>query len=202
MIHILRSRTHDSSYALYHIGQQATPGVKQFAETGKSDVLDSVVGEQQQQTNAPKTTTKYDKRKFIWQLCANSNSMRNGIGGGLERSVFDEFNIPAVLVGDGRQEAKFFVDSNHSLVSLMTRIVPSPDWFIGVDSFQLCVGGSWIDTVTVEMDPLDAGTDNGFTFTAPNGQHRRKVSSIASLHATQHIRRAVSSIRRANDYRR
>ncbi|XP_046811667.1 uncharacterized protein LOC111683107, partial [Lucilia cuprina] len=34
--------------------------------------------------------------------------------------------------------------------------------------FQLCVGGSWIDTVTVEMDPLDAGTDNGFTFTAPN----------------------------------
>lgn len=38
-----------------------------------------------------------------------------------------------------------------------------------VDSFlQLCVGGSWIDTVTVELDPLDAGTDNGFTFTAPN----------------------------------
>lgn len=33
---------------------------------------------------------------------------------------------------------------------------------------QLCVGGSWIDTVTVELDPLDAGTDNGFTFTAPN----------------------------------
>lgn len=38
-----------------------------------------------------------------------------------------------------------------------------------VDSLlQLCVGGSWIDTVTVELDPLDAGTDNGFTFTAPN----------------------------------
>lgn len=38
-----------------------------------------------------------------------------------------------------------------------------------MDSFlQLCVGGSWIDTVTVELDPLDAGTDNGFTFTAPN----------------------------------
>lgn len=33
---------------------------------------------------------------------------------------------------------------------------------------QLCVGGSWMDSVTVELDPLDAGTDNGFTFTAPN----------------------------------
>lgn len=25
-----------------------------------------------------------------------------------------------------------------------------------------------MDSVTVELDPLDAGTDNGFTFTAPN----------------------------------
>lgn len=163
-------RTHDASYALFHIGQQATAGVKQFAETGKSDLLDSIVGEQQQQQ-------MHYQQLQQQQNAANGNSfagfvptasaVRGGAGAG-ERSVFDEFNIPAVLVGDGRQETKFFVDSNHSMVSLMTRIVPSPDWFIGVDSFQLCVGGSWIDTVTVEMDPLDAGTDNGFTFTAPN----------------------------------
>lgn len=77
---------------------------------------------------------------------ATANAMKSGGGGGAaggigagvgERSVFDEFNIPAVLTGDGRQETKFFVDSNHSLVSLITRIVPSPDWFIGVDSFQV-----------------------------------------------------------------
>ncbi|XP_050324167.1 spondin-1 [Bactrocera neohumeralis] len=165
-------RTHDASYALFHIGQQATAGVKQFAETGKSDLLDSIVGEQQQQQ-------MHYQQLQQQQNAANGNSfagfvptasaVRGGAGAGAgERSVFDEFNIPAVLVGDGRQETKFFVDSNHSMVSLMTRIVPSPDWFIGVDSFQLCVGGSWIDTVTVEMDPLDAGTDNGFTFTAPN----------------------------------
>ncbi|XP_039955750.1 spondin-1 [Bactrocera tryoni] len=165
-------RTHDASYALFHIGQQATAGVKQFAETGKSDLLDSIVGEQQQQQ-------MHYQQLQQQQNAANGNSfagfvptasaVRGGAGAGAgERSVFDEFNIPAVLVGDGRQETKFFVDSNHSMVSLMTRIVPSPDWFIGVNSFQLCVGGSWIDTVTVEMDPLDAGTDNGFTFTAPN----------------------------------
>uniref|UniRef100_A0A0K8UNA0 Spondin-2 n=1 Tax=Bactrocera latifrons TaxID=174628 RepID=A0A0K8UNA0_BACLA len=165
-------RTHDASYALFHIGQQATAGVKQFAETGKSDLLDSIVGEQQQQQ-------MHYQQLQQQQNAVNGNSFagfvptasaaRGGAGAVTgERSVFDEFNIPAVLVGDGRQETKFFVDSNHSMVSLMTRIVPSPDWFIGVDSFQLCVGGSWIDTVTVEMDPLDAGTDNGFTFTAPN----------------------------------
>ncbi|EDV98079.1 GH22917 [Drosophila grimshawi] len=158
-------RTHNANYALYHIGQPATAGVKQFAETGKTDLLDSNAGEQQQQ-----------------QMQAQKSNMVTGsgvgVGAGLaagaatatmsERSVFDEFSLPAIQLGEGRSEAKVFVDSNHSLVSLMTRIVPSPDWFVGVDSFELCVGGSWIDTVTVELDPLDAGTDNGFTFTAPN----------------------------------
>lgn len=103
-------------------------------------------------------------------------------------NVLDEFVIPAITSGSGRSEGRMFMDSNHTLVSLVTRIVPSPDWFVGVDSFQvrlsiyyatavnlynttqsqLCVGGSWMDSVTVELDPLDAGTDNGFTFTAPN----------------------------------
>ncbi|XP_065369157.1 spondin-1 [Calliphora vicina] len=156
-------RTHDSTFALYHIGQQATSGVKQFAETGKSDILDTLQGEkqqQQQQTSKQQLNTARSNASN-----KNNNSNNKNLG---ERSVFDEFNLPAIMTGAGRTEAKFFVDSNHSLVSLMTRIVPSPDWFIGVDSFQLCVGGSWIDTVTVEMDPLDAGSDNGFTFTAPN----------------------------------
>lgn len=52
-------------------------------------------------------------------------------------SVFDEFVLPAILSGGGRSEGKIFVDSNHTMVSLVTRIVPSPDWFIGVDSFQV-----------------------------------------------------------------
>uniref|UniRef100_A0A8D8PUM1 Spondin-2 n=3 Tax=Cacopsylla melanoneura TaxID=428564 RepID=A0A8D8PUM1_9HEMI len=50
----------------------------------------------------------------------------------------------------------------------MSHMIPSPDWFIGIDSFNLCVDGNWLDSITIEVDPLDAGTDNGFTFTAPN----------------------------------
>lgn len=33
---------------------------------------------------------------------------------------------------------------------------------------QLCENGHWLDNTTVELYPLDAGTDNGFTFTAPD----------------------------------
>ena len=53
-------------------------------------------------------------------------------------------------------------------VSMMSKLVPSPDWFVGVDSIDLCSNGRFLDSVTVESDPFDAGTDNGFTFTSPN----------------------------------
>ncbi|XP_065331986.1 spondin-2 [Cloeon dipterum] len=123
-------RTHDSSFALFELGKKASPGVKLFAETGRSELLD-----------------------------AQSQGAKG---------VYDEFAAPPITKGAASVEAKFFLDGNHSKVSLMTRIVPSPDWFIGVDSFDLCTDGKWIDTVTLELDPIDAGTDNGFTFTAPN----------------------------------
>lgn len=82
--------------------------------------------------------------------------------------TMDVFGAPAISQGAGRTEAEFFVDGNHSRVSIMARMIPSPDWFIGVDSFDLCVDGNWLDSITIEVDPIDAGTDNGFTFTAPN----------------------------------
>ncbi|XP_017039181.1 uncharacterized protein LOC108086694 [Drosophila ficusphila] len=169
-------RTHNANYALYHIGQPATAAVKQFAESGRTDLLDSSAGEQQQQQMQLQMLTGISPPGATSSSSTTTFNTTSTSGGGTtssttnnnERSVFDEFSMPAIPLGAGRSEAKVFVDSNHSLVSLMTRIVPSPDWFIGVDSFELCVGGSWIDTVTVELDPLDAGTDNGFTFTAPN----------------------------------
>lgn len=39
-------------------------------------------------------------------------------------------------------------------VSLMSRIIPSPDWFIGIDSFDLCVNGNWLDSITIEVSIL------------------------------------------------
>uniref|UniRef100_A0A1B6CB16 Spondin domain-containing protein n=1 Tax=Clastoptera arizonana TaxID=38151 RepID=A0A1B6CB16_9HEMI len=85
-----------------------------------------------------------------------------------EGGILDVFNAPPISTGSGRTETEFFVDGNHTTVSLMSRIIPSPDWFVGVDSFNLCVDGNWLDSITIEVDPIDAGTDNGFTFTAPN----------------------------------
>lgn len=50
----------------------------------------------------------------------------------------------------------------------MVRIVPSPDWFVGVDSLDLCEGSRWKEQVALDLYPHDAGTDSGFTFSSPN----------------------------------
>lgn len=83
-------------------------------------------------------------------------------------SVYDQFIASAVASGEGKTRVVFFVDPQHSLVSMMTHLIPSPDWFVGVDSFDLCVASEWLDAVSLTLTPLDAGTDNGLTFTSPS----------------------------------
>jgi hypothetical protein len=39
-------------------------------------------------------------------------------------------------------------------VSLITKIVPSPDWFIGLDSLDLCREGEFIDQISLEVSVL------------------------------------------------
>ena len=37
---------------------------------------------------------------------------------------------------------------------MMSKLVPSPDWFVGLDSLNLCENGHFIDSVTVEVSHL------------------------------------------------
>ncbi|KAJ9573470.1 hypothetical protein L9F63_009130 [Diploptera punctata] len=99
-----------------------------------------------------------------------------------EDGVFDQFNGPSIPTGEGHSETQFFVNGNHTKVSVAMRIVPSPDWFVGLDSLQLCRTGYWVDSLSIQARPLDAGTDSGFTFTAPNWptEPRQKISYITS----------------------
>merc|ERR1711892_520153 len=75
---------------------------------------------------------------------------------------------PSIQQGEGRTETLIFVDGNNTKLSLMTAIVPSPDWFIGLASLELCQDGDWLDYARLDASPMDAGTDNGLTFTSPN----------------------------------
>ena len=69
----------------------------------------------------------------------------------------------------GKTFAVFRVDSKHHLVSLVSMIYPSPDWFVGVSGLELCLGnGSWVEQKILNLYPYDAGTDSGPTYISPD----------------------------------
>jgi spondin-1 len=54
------------------------------------------------------------------------------------------------------------------LVSLVSTLYPSPDWFVGISGLELCLSnGSWVDQRTLHLYPYDAGTDNGPVYVSP-----------------------------------
>ncbi|XP_035280908.1 spondin-2b isoform X1 [Anguilla rostrata] len=98
------------------------------------------------------------------------------------QSVYGVFSAPAVIGGTGQTSSEFEVFTRHSLLSFIIRIVPSPDWFVGVDSLNLCEAGHWKENVSLDLFPYDAGTDSGFTFSSPNFETipQEKVTEITS----------------------
>lgn len=76
---------------------------------------------------------------------------------------------------------RFNVKTDYPLVTLVTMIAPSPDWFAGVSGLSLLDGnGQWIEELTVTLYPLDAGSDSGSYYTAPN-QDTSPKEAISSL---------------------
>ena len=57
---------------------------------------------------------------------------------------------------------------DHPLVTLVSMIAPSPDWFVGVAGLSLLEDGVWLRSKTVTLYGYDAGTDSGARFTSPD----------------------------------
>lgn len=84
-------------------------------------------------------------------------------------------NALAVISGSGARSPgtvtirDVVVRLEHPLITLVTMIAPSPDWFVGVSGYSLLNGlGHWTDGRTVVLYPLDAGTDSGPSYASPN----------------------------------
>jgi len=61
-------------------------------------------------------------------------------------------------------EFQFDITTDYPLVTLVSMVAPSPDWFVGVDGLSLRAQGDWEDSITVELAVYDAGTDDGLSF--------------------------------------
>ena len=75
---------------------------------------------------------------------------------------------PALGTTPNSTSMTIVLDEQHPLVSLVTMIAPSPDWFVGVDGLDLREAEGWVPGITVQLLAWDAGTDSGTAYTSPN----------------------------------
>lgn len=63
--------------------------------------------------------------------------------------------------------ARFSASRDHPLVTLVTMVAPSPDWFTGVSGLALLdANDQWRDRIEVDVYPYDAGTDDGADYSS------------------------------------
>ncbi|KAJ8276273.1 hypothetical protein COCON_G00080250 [Conger conger] len=84
------------------------------------------------------------------------------------RAVGGMYRTAGVATATGHSSTELLLQPRYPQLSMMVKIVPSPDWFVGVDSVNLCEGDRWRQEVSFDLHPFDAGTDSGFTFSSPN----------------------------------
>jgi hypothetical protein len=75
-----------------------------------------------------------------------------------------------VLLGDGiplspgSVTLEFEIGRDFPLVTLVSMLAPSPDWFTGVHDLSLIEGGDWVGGRVVTLFVYDAGTDSGVSY--------------------------------------
>jgi len=118
---LISGYSHRPEYHLFRLGESASLAVKEFAEKGTTEVLDKT------------------------QVSAYNHDSHDDF------VVLDGFSAPPIESGAGSTQASIFLDGNHTRVSVMAKMVPSPDWFVGLDSLNLCENGHFVETVTIEV---------------------------------------------------
>ena len=68
----------------------------------------------------------------------------------------------------GSVSLEFEITPEFPQVTLVSMIAPSPDWFVGVAGLELCVDGSWVESLEVDLYAYDAGSDSGVNYTSPD----------------------------------
>lgn len=66
----------------------------------------------------------------------------------------------------------FTATQKFPLLTLVSMIAPSPDWFVGVHDLPLFRNNRWVQELVVELLPYDAGTDSGTSYASPDRDTR------------------------------
>lgn len=74
----------------------------------------------------------------------------------------------AVALSPDQIVTSFEIDQNNPLITLVTMIAPSPDWFVGTHGLALRDDDGWMNFIEVDLWAYDSGTDSGANYTSGN----------------------------------
>lgn len=80
-----------------------------------------------------------------------------------------------VGLSPGAATVEVTVSDARPLVSVVSMLAPSPDWFVGVSGLDLRTADGWTDRVTVDLVVYDAGTDDGPTYAAEDAARAERA---------------------------
>lgn len=147
--------THNAQASFWGIGDLASPGIKQMAETGRTDILGSEI------EAAIDAGTAGEFLNYPWWFCPGETTH----------------------VNCGDTTVEFEADKDFPLVTFVSMLGPSPDWFVGVSGLSLRDdNGHWLKELVVDLNPLDAGTRdaNRFKMRGPLTDPPGPVSEITT----------------------
>ena len=103
----------------------------------------------------------------------------------------------------GRIMTAFETTQAHPLLSFVTMIAPSPDWFTGAADIALIKDGEWIAELKLPLWAWDAGTDSGTTYASKDAETQpqqsiRLLSGPHFLNNTGLVPVGTVTIRRLN----
>jgi hypothetical protein len=101
--------------------------------------------------------------------------VERAIAAGSARLVLSGGNL---AVSPASTSMEFEMTKDFPLVTLVTMVAPSPDWFVGVAGLALFESGAWKDDVRAELFAYDAGTDSGVTFSSPDEETRPHAAIV------------------------
>ena len=117
--------------SFWNEGELASPGIQQMAEIGETGILGSEVG------TAIRADTADQFLNYQQWFCPEGT----------------------INFRCGESTVEFYVDKDFPLVTLVSMLGPSPDWFVGVSGLSLLdENGNWLKELVIDLKPFDAGT--------------------------------------------
>lgn len=84
----------------------------------------------------------------------------------IKKAIYLSFIAPPAATGVST--GNIYCNSNYPYFSCQSMIAPTPDWFVGLSSFNLYPNNQWIKDTTINLYVYDAGTEDGNMFNQTN----------------------------------